>query len=73
MIALQKMLIQTSGNTTYLLPAWPEKWDVEFKLWTSGNSFIEGSYSAKKGLKISNKKVPKLVQIVNYMETPIIQ
>jgi hypothetical protein len=67
------MLVQTSGNTIYLLPAWPEKWDVEFKLWIPGKSFIEGSHSAKKGLKISNKKAPKLVQIVNYMETPIIQ
>ena len=73
MIALQKMLVQTSGNTTYLLPAWPEKWDVEFKLWIPGKSFIKGSYTSKKGLNISNKKVPESAKIVNYMVTPIIQ
>ena len=67
------MLIQTTGYTVYLLPAWPEKWDVEFKLWIPGKSFIEWSYSSKKGLKISDKKVPESAKIVNYLKTHKIQ
>ena len=65
MIALQNMLIQTEGNQIYMLPAWPEKWEVEFKLRSPGNSFIEGSYSEIKGLKISEKRVPKTNRIKN--------
>jgi hypothetical protein len=48
-----------------MLPAWPEKWEVEFKLRSPGNSFIEGSYSEIKGLKISEKRVPKTNRIKN--------
>ena len=29
---LQTMLMQTEGRTIYLLPAWPQGWDAEFKL-----------------------------------------
>lgn len=65
MIALQNMLLQATGDTIFLLPAWPEKWEVEFKLHTPGNSFIEGSYSEMKGLKIAEKHVPKAISIKN--------
>ena len=65
MIALQNMLIQTNGNTIFMLPAWPEKWEVVFKLHTPGKSFIEGSYAEMKGLKISSGRVPKTIRIKN--------
>jgi len=29
---LQSMLLQSDGNKIFLLPAWPENWDVSFKL-----------------------------------------
>lgn len=32
MIGLQEMLMQTPGRNIYLFPAWPEDWDVTFKL-----------------------------------------
>jgi hypothetical protein len=32
MIGLQEMLIQTIDDKIYLFPAWPEEWDVHFKL-----------------------------------------
>lgn len=32
MIALQEMLMQTIGDEIRLLPAWPDDWDVDFKL-----------------------------------------
>ena len=73
MIALQNMLIQANGDTIFLLPAWPEKWDVEFKLHAPRNSFIEGSYSYKNGLKIVNKKVPETTRIINYLNGSEIQ
>ena len=30
--ALQSMLLQSDGRKIYLCPAWPEDWDVSFKL-----------------------------------------
>lgn len=32
MIALQRMLMQYEGDEIYLFPAWPDNWDVQFKL-----------------------------------------
>ena len=73
MIALQNMLIQADGNKIFLLPAWPEKWDVTFKLHTPGNSFIEGSYTRKRGLAIENKKTSKITRIINCLNGKEIQ
>lgn len=42
--ALQSMLIQEIGGKIYLLPAWPEDWDVSFKLHASGNTTVECEY-----------------------------
>ncbi len=44
MIGLQEMLMQTSGDVIQLLPAWPEDWDVDFKLHAPMNTTVEGSY-----------------------------
>ena len=41
MTALQRMLFQYDGNKIYLFPAWPENWDVEFKLNAPENTTIE--------------------------------
>ncbi len=58
MTGLQKMLMQTaapySDKTIYLLPAWPNDWDVDFKLHAPQNTVIEGSF---KNGKIVNLKV----------------
>jgi hypothetical protein len=42
--ALQSMLLQTDGKRIFLLPAWPEDWNVSFKLCAPGNTFIECEY-----------------------------
>lgn len=42
MIGLQEMLLQTVGEKIYLFPAWPESWDVHFKLHAPGNTTVEG-------------------------------
>ena len=43
MIGVQEMLMQTVGDKIYLFPAWPKEWNVEFKLWASGNTVVEGT------------------------------
>jgi len=43
MIALQRMLLQYEGDKLITFPAWPEEWDVEFRLFATGNRIIEGT------------------------------
>ena len=42
--ALQSMVLQSDGRKIYLLPAWPEDWDVSFKLHAAGNTTVECVY-----------------------------
>ncbi len=44
MIALQRMLLQTDGNKLRLLPAWPAKWNVSFKLHAPQQTTVELDY-----------------------------
>jgi hypothetical protein len=44
MIGLQEMLMQTTNDKIYLLPAWPKDWDVDFKLHAPGNTTVECVY-----------------------------
>jgi hypothetical protein len=41
---LQSMVLQAHGRQIYLLPAWPEDWDVEFKLHAPYQTTVEGVY-----------------------------
>ena len=41
MIQLQEMLLQTNGDTVYLLPCWDKRIDVVFRLHAPGNTIIE--------------------------------
>jgi hypothetical protein len=40
-IGLQEMLMQTVDRQMYLLPAWPEDWDVDFKLRAPYQTVVE--------------------------------
>ena len=51
---LQSMLLQSDGNKILLLPAWPENWDVSFKLCAANNTTIECEY---KDGKVQSLKV----------------
>jgi len=42
MTALQRMLVQYEGEQIFLLPAWPEEWNVQFKLHAPQNTVISG-------------------------------
>jgi len=50
--ALQNMLIQQTGDSILLMPAWPEGWNCKFKVNAYGNTTLEG--------EIVNGKVKKL-------------
>lgn len=41
---LQAMLLQSDGDKIHLLPAWPEDWDVSFKLKAANNTTVEAVY-----------------------------
>ncbi len=53
---IQLMLMQSEGDKTYLLPAWPKDWNVKFKLHTPNNGQVEAEF--KNGKLISSKKIP---------------
>jgi hypothetical protein len=42
--ALQSMLLQSDGKKIFLLPAFPENWDVSFKLRAAFNTTVECEY-----------------------------
>ena len=44
MTALQKMIMQTDGKRIIMLPAWPEDWDMRFKLHAPFQTVVEGEY-----------------------------
>ncbi|SEJ65617.1 hypothetical protein SAMN05216327_11583 [Dyadobacter sp. SG02] len=52
MIGLQEMLMQTHGDSIYLLPAWPDDWDVQFKLHAPKNTVVEGEWKEGKIVKL---------------------
>ncbi|MEW6746521.1 MAG: DUF5703 domain-containing protein [Planctomycetota bacterium] len=43
MKTLQALLIQTEGETIHLLPAWPKKWDVDFKVHAPKRTVLRGT------------------------------
>jgi hypothetical protein len=52
---LQSMLLQSDGKKIFLLPAFPENWDVKFKLRATFNTTVECEYRDGKvqSLKVS--------------------
>ncbi|WP_342083742.1 DUF5703 domain-containing protein [Dyadobacter sp. OTU695] len=48
MIGLQEMLMQTVDDSIYILPAWPDDWDVQFKLRAPLSTVVEGEWKGGK-------------------------
>lgn len=67
--ALQSMLLQSDGRKTYLLPAWPEDWDVSFKLRASGSTTVECDYRAGRVQSLKVTPESRRADIVD-MSTP---
>ncbi len=44
MLTLQYMVLQADGDKIHLLPAWPKKWNVQFKLRAPRDTIVEGEY-----------------------------
>jgi hypothetical protein len=67
MIGLQEMLMQTDGEKICLLPAWPNDWDVSFKLHAPYRTTVEATVKAGKitGLKVTPEERRKDVIICN--------
>ena len=57
MRGLQNMILQSEGRHIYLLPAWPDHWDLEFRLWAPSNTVITGVF--KEGIVQSLKVKPE--------------
>ena len=55
MLTLQHMLIHTERNEVMLFPAWPEDWDVKFKVHIPNKKIIQGSYKQGEGVKLITK------------------
>lgn len=44
MIALQRMLLQADDGNLHLLPAWPRRWNVNFKLHAPGQTTVRAEF-----------------------------
>lgn len=44
MSALQAMVMQCDEDQIHMLPAWPNEWDVKFRLFAPGRKIVSGSY-----------------------------
>lgn len=64
--ALQTMLVQFEGDKIVLLPAWPKKWDAEFKLRAPRQTTVEGVVHGDKlvSLKVTPESRRKDVVIL---------
>jgi hypothetical protein len=67
MLTLQHMLLATSGDRIFLLPAWPADWNVSFKLHAPKNTTVEGVYRNGKleRLRVTPEARRKDVQIIS--------
>ncbi len=65
MCALQRMVVQSEGRKVQLLPAWPKRWNVAFKLHVAHQTSVEGVWRNGKleQLKVSPTERRKDVEI----------
>ena len=65
---LQTMLLQSDGQKIYVLPAWPRKWDVLFKLHAPYNTTVEVKFKAGKLEKLTVTPESRRKDVVNTLE-----
>jgi hypothetical protein len=51
-MALQLMILQADGDEITLLPAWPDRWDADFKLHAPSRRIVEGSVRGGKMVRL---------------------
>jgi hypothetical protein len=59
------MLLQSDGDKIFLLPAWPEDWDVSFKLCAADNTTIECEYRDGKVQSLKVTPEPRKADIID--------
>lgn len=67
MVGLQEMLLapeQTADGRIYLFPAWPQDWDVDFKLYAPGNTIINCTLRQGRLLKLEVSPAKRKEDIV---------
>jgi hypothetical protein len=67
MVGLQEMLLaseQIPDGKIYLFPAWPQDWNVDFKLYAPGNTIINCSLQHGKLLKLNISPAQRMKDIV---------
>lgn len=67
MIGLQEMLLQAVDDKIYLFPAWPETWDVHFRLHAPKNTIVEGTYKKGKLIHLHVNPASRKMDIVNML------
>lgn len=67
MTALQRMLLQYHGDRLLLLPAWPNEWDVHFRLHAPRSTVVEGVVRAGKvvSLQVTPESRRHDIELVN--------
>lgn len=70
--ALQTMLVQFDGRRILVLPAWPQDWDVDFKLHAPYQTTVSGSYRQGKlvNLQVEPMERRKDVTVMGGAGTP---
>lgn len=53
MIGLQEMLLQAVDDTIRVFPAWPQEWDVDFRLHAPRETIVEGSLRGGRIVKLT--------------------
>lgn len=63
---LQSMLLQSDGRKIYLLPAWPEDWDVSFKLCANDRTTVACVYRDGKVQSLTVTPESRRADIVDF-------
>lgn len=71
MIGLQDMLLQNVGKKILLFPAWPQQWNVHFKLHAPDQTVVEAEL--KDGIVQTIKVTPqyRAADVVNMLQDTI--
>lgn len=64
MAAVQAMVMQAEGDAIHLLPAWPEDWNVSFRLHAPGRTVVEGRAQGSRFTELKVIPHDRLVDIV---------
>jgi len=65
MVALQEMLLQSSGSRIYLMPSWPPDWNVDFKLHAPEKTTVEAQAKGRKLLRITVSPKERNPDVIN--------